>query len=191
MDEPVRRGGWLGRGVRVALGSALMTALVGCDHATKVVAKAALEGQGGLPVVDGVVELRYAQNPDIAFSAFRLLGVRPPPGVLAAGASVVLMLVAIMWIASRRKLSLVQHFGFAMVAAGAVGNVVDRLARGYVVDFIHVTRWPIFNVADVVIVLGVLLLAFGGSLGGRTKTAGAHASEPPPPPPSGPAMQPW
>ncbi|AKV04251.1 Lipoprotein signal peptidase [Labilithrix luteola] len=137
-----------------------------------------------------MVELRYAQNPDIAFSALRLLGVRPPAGALAAGAIALLVVVAVLWVASRRKLSLAQHGGFAMVAAGAIGNVLDRVANGYVVDFIHVTRWPIFNVADIVIVFGVLLLAFGGRLGGRMETGGAPPSEPPCPP-SGPSMQPW
>jgi signal peptidase II len=51
--------------------------------------------------------------------------------------------------------------GFAMVVAGALGNMVDRGLHGHVVDFIHITRWPIFNVADVAVVAGVLLLALG------------------------------
>lgn len=43
---------------------------------------------------------------------------------------------------------------------GALGNVVDRLRQGYVVDFFHVEYWPVFNVADSCIVIGVVLLAF-------------------------------
>jgi signal peptidase II len=45
--------------------------------------------------------------------------------------------------------------------AGAIGNVLDRAARGHVIDFIHVRFWPVFNVADVLVVVGVgvLLLA--------------------------------
>jgi signal peptidase II len=42
---------------------------------------------------------------------------------------------------------------------GALGNVIDRVHRGYVVDFMHLEHWPIFNVADSCIVLGVVLLA--------------------------------
>jgi signal peptidase II len=42
---------------------------------------------------------------------------------------------------------------------GALGNVIDRLHRGYVVDFMHLEHWPVFNVADSCIVLGVVLLA--------------------------------
>ena len=40
-----------------------------------------------------------------------------------------------------------------------MGNVVDRVHRGYVVDFMHLEHWPVFNVADSCIVLGVVLLA--------------------------------
>jgi signal peptidase II len=57
--------------------------------------------------------------------------------------------------------------GLALVMGGAVGNLVDRALRGHVVDFIHVSGWPVFNVADVAIVAGGLLvvLARGHSRG--------------------------
>lgn len=50
--------------------------------------------------------------------------------------------------------------GLGLLAGGAIGNVIDRLARGYVVDFIAVGAWPRFNVADSAITVGVLLLAW-------------------------------
>jgi signal peptidase II len=53
----------------------------------------------------------------------------------------------------------IEHLAFGLIAAGAIGNVIDRAARGYVVDFIHVTHWPVFNVADVAIVLGIAMHA--------------------------------
>ncbi len=43
---------------------------------------------------------------------------------------------------------------------GAMGNLVDRLVRGFVVDFIDIGFWPIFNLADISIVLGVVILAY-------------------------------
>lgn len=46
----------------------------------------------------------------------------------------------------------------AVILAGAVGNYADRVLRGYVVDFLHVTHWPVFNVADVYITVGFALL---------------------------------
>ena len=48
-----------------------------------------------------------------------------------------------------------------MVLSGAIGNIIDRLFRGYVVDFFEFTffEWPVFNVADIYVVVGVTLLA--------------------------------
>jgi signal peptidase II len=73
--------------------------------------------------------------------------------LLAAGA---IALLAFVWWRSRREGALV-NIGFAAAMAGAVGNVVDRLVHGYVVDFIHVKRWPVFNVADILVVAGIAL----------------------------------
>jgi len=50
--------------------------------------------------------------------------------------------------------------GFAMILAGAIGNLIDRIRFGYVVDFIKVFWWPNFNLADVFIVLAVMLFAW-------------------------------
>ena len=48
-----------------------------------------------------------------------------------------------------------------LILAGAVGNVIDRLARGYVVDFFEFTfiTWPVFNMADIYVVLGTIAMA--------------------------------
>lgn len=52
-------------------------------------------------------------------------------------------------------------FALALLFAGALGNLIDRIRLGYVVDFIKVYWWPTFNVADAGIVVGVVLLAWG------------------------------
>jgi signal peptidase II len=154
-----RRSPWALRAAIVTLALGLF----GCDHATKAAAHAALAGGGAVPIVDGVVELRYAANDDTAFSILRMLGLPRSAPVLLAAAVVALAVVLVAWIAARRRATLAQHVGFAAVAAGALGNVVDRAVRGYVVDFIHVTRWPVFNVADVAVVVGAALLVMGAS----------------------------
>lgn len=52
-------------------------------------------------------------------------------------------------------------FALALLFSGAIGNLIDRVRFGYVVDFIKVYWWPTFNIADIGIVLGVILLAWG------------------------------
>ncbi|HSO35907.1 MAG TPA: signal peptidase II [Labilithrix sp.] len=136
----------------------LAVSLFGCDHATKIAAKAALPPGEAVSVVHGVLELRYVPNYDTAFSLLQTLGIARIPGALLAASTVALVGIVAAWIATRKRASRSQHVGFALVLAGALGNVVDRAARGYVVDFIHLTSWPVFNVADVAVVAGMILL---------------------------------
>ncbi|WP_438037155.1 signal peptidase II [Sorangium sp. So ce204] len=132
-------------------------ALVGCDHATKAVAQAALERRGPLSIVPGVLDLRYAENRDMAFSLLR--GIQSPAkvAVLLVCSMIVLGVVLLGWWSSRRA-SVTEQAGYALIVAGALGNAIDRGVRGYVIDFIHLHRWPVFNVADIAIVAGGILL---------------------------------
>ena len=147
------------RAVRLFL--ALFTLfLVGCDHATKYAAEG-LAPRGPIDVVPGVLELRYSRNDDTAFSLLHRFGAPVESAAIFLGlvSVAVLALVLFMWWRRRHDPSRALHFGFALVVAGAVGNVIDRVMHGYVVDFIHVHFWPVFNVADVAIVAGTILLA--------------------------------
>ena len=138
----------------------LMTvSLFGCDHATKLAAESSLSGGRTMNVVNGLLELRYTANDDTAFSLLHNFGIARTPSLLIAASALALLGVVLAWIMARKRASRTQHIGFGLVLAGALGNVVDRVVRGYVVDFIHVTRWPVFNVADIAVVAGVLLLA--------------------------------
>jgi signal peptidase II len=132
-------------------------ALVGCDHATKVVAQAALERRGPVALVPGVLDLHYAENRDTAFSLLRTVHF-PGKGALLAGAALIgLSAVVIAWW-RRRRASTAEQAAYALLLAGALGNAFDRIHRGYVVDFIEIHRWPIFNVADIAVVAGGVLL---------------------------------
>jgi signal peptidase II len=137
--------------------------LVGCDHATKYLAKAELEHQSSRHVVGSLLELRYVENTDVAFNMLRWIpeGVRGPL-LLAFGALSVLLLFAVLWFAvlrGRPGAALTQA-SIVLILAGALGNYADRLVRGYVVDFIQVPHWPVFNVADVCVSAGAALLAW-------------------------------
>jgi signal peptidase II len=132
--------------------------LVGCDHATKYVAKTELEHQPPRELLGSVLDLRYAENTDVAFNALRWIpeGVRGP--LLAAVGATALLLIAFMLL--RRPGTPASRAGLVLILAGALGNYSDRLVRGYVVDFIHVPHWPVFNVADICVSVGVALLAW-------------------------------
>ena len=146
----------------------LLLALVGCDHVTKHVAKARLEGQPPRDRVHGVLDLQYVENTDVAFNVLR--GVPEPtrrPILIAGGAIAVIALVALLLRRGTRRPA--AQIALMLVAAGAIGNYADRLARGYVVDFVHLHHWPVFNVADVYVVAGAVMLV---ALSMSTRQAG-------------------
>ncbi len=136
---------------------ASIAGLVGCDHATKVAAELALRDHSPVSLVPGVVDLTYTENRDVAFDALARFSLHPPSLVIVAINLAATAAVLVVWL-RRRGAAGSEHAAFALIVAGAVGNAIDRLARGHVVDFIHVHFWPVFNVADVLVVAGVALL---------------------------------
>jgi signal peptidase II len=145
---------------RSSIGPFVVAAVVvGLDQLTKLWAVAALS-DGPVSVVDGVVRLRLTRNPGGAFSL--LTGLTPVLAVLAAVMAVVIVRT------TRRATDRVVAYSLALVLGGAVGNLVDRLVRapgflrGEVVDFVKVPHWPMFNLADSAITVGVVLLLVRG-----------------------------
>jgi signal peptidase II len=128
--------------------------LVGCDQVTKTTAKTYLESSGGVSLVDGVLELSYTENRDVAFNALSRIPEAARQRLLLAGGAFAIAIIYSLLRRSRRNLLLCA--ALALVLAGAVGNYADRVVRGYVVDFVHVTHWPVFNLADVYVTLGAL-----------------------------------
>jgi len=153
--------------------------LVGCDHVTKGVAKLELDGGGARELIRGVLDLRYVENRDVAFNLLRWVpeSIRAP-GLLVFGAVAIVALGLLLFLGrSEPRLSRV---ALVLVTAGAIGNYVDRVALGYVVDFVHVHHWPVFNVADVYVTVGYVLLALALLGYGRsgTETEKRHAQSP-------------
>ncbi|MPY97289.1 MAG: signal peptidase II [Actinophytocola sp.] len=149
---PRRRGGL------VAL---IALIVLGLDLATKILAVAVLEGQEPVRVLGGALYLQLLRNPGAAFS-------------MATGMTWLLALIAIVvvgaiiWLAPKLR-STGWAIGLALILAGALGNLIDRIFRapgvlqGHVVDFVSVFApngevWPVFNVADSVIVCGGILI---------------------------------
>jgi signal peptidase II len=151
---------------------AALVLLVGCDHATKYAAQHELRDERATPVIRGAVALEYHENHGVAFNNERVLpaSARKPiiftVGVIAMG-----VLAVALW--RRRGRTNIETAALVLVAGGAAGNLIDRVARGYVVDFVHVEHWPVFNMADVWLVAGAILLivaSMRGSMSARSRT---------------------
>jgi len=138
---------------------ALLTLLVGCDHATKLVAKTELEGQPPRPLIHSVLDLHYTENTDVAFNLLRWVPERVRAPVLVVAGVLAVVGLAVLLLRRRRDGASLSRAALLLITAGAVGNYLDRVLRGYVVDFIHLHHWPVFNVADIYVTLGGALLA--------------------------------
>ena len=130
-----------------------LLSLIGCDHASKHVAKSVFEGQQPMSLISGVLDLTYSENRGIAFSLLAEL-----PHDVSRPLLVVVNLLAVallFWLGHRSGWrGKLDRLAFLLVAAGALGNAADRAMRGYVIDFVHLHHWPVFNIADVLIVVG-------------------------------------
>ncbi len=144
--------------------------LAGCraDQASKRWARLEFRDKPALTLVPKLLEFRYAENRAIAFSMFHTLPDKTrTPLILALTGFALIALMILIW--KLRHQGLMQLFPLSLILAGALGNLQDRLAHGYVVDFVHV-HWqgiwsfPIFNLADSMITVGTALLLVGSLL---------------------------
>lgn len=124
------------------------------DRVTKTWAVSALKGQEAIELLPGVFQFNYVENSGAAFSF--LSGQR----ALLLVITFAILAVVLFFLFRGRKEPLLYRISLAMVAGGAVGNLIDRIAYGYVVDFLdfNLIHYPVFNVADCFVVVGAILL---------------------------------
>lgn len=157
-DQAPRRPGLI---TRIALVLLILSTTIGCDRATKVVAESALAGRGRLSYLSDVFRLELVRNT----GAFLSLGARlqEPLRTLLLEGFVGLLVTGLLVIALVRGRTRFQVVALALVAGGGLGNLWDRLETGAVTDFMNlglgqVVRTGIFNVADLAIVAGVVMM---------------------------------
>ena len=128
----------------------LIAGLVVCvDRLTKLFVQAALVPGQTVPLIPSVLHLTYVHNTGAAFGLFRGQG----------WWLVAVSLVICGWIVRQLRhpdaAPRAIRMSFALVLGGAIGTLVDRVWLGSVVDFIDLRVWPVFNVADACITIGV------------------------------------
>ena len=127
---------------------------VGMDQGSKAWARTLEPGRH--PVITGYWDWEPAQNPGAAFSL--IPGGSVVLALVAAGALIAIGIAAARTPPEQR----LRLAGLALVGGGALGNLIDRVRLGSVTDFVrwrvHEHLWPIFNVADAALLIGVVLL---------------------------------
>ena len=160
--QETRRAGSLGLYVALLITAAV---IVVADQLTKSLALDKL-ADGPVDVIEGILTLRLTFNPGGAFGV--LQGV--PNFFLIA--TVVIVIFILFWARSVRSRSWAVPLG--LVLGGGLGNLFDRLFRdtdGQVVDFVDLQVWPVFNLADSAITIGVLTLLIMSFMAERTDEA--------------------
>lgn len=143
------------RGLGWVLFVLVLLGVVGCDHTTKHLAARELAFGEPVALIPGWLDLRYVANADTAFGLLKgFLGPSARFWVIVTTQAVV-SIVLVAWTVSRWRASrTLDRVASAMLIGGALGNLLSRLTSGTVVDFIALSFWPVFNVADIAICVG-------------------------------------
>ncbi|MBC7325302.1 MAG: signal peptidase II [Moorella sp. (in: Bacteria)] len=132
----------------------LVLLVLGLDQLTKYIIRTNFQPNESLPVIKSIFHLTYVNNPGAAFG---LLAYKTPVFIGVTLLVAAIILVAYRFLPPDRALL---RLSLAMMLGGALGNLIDRLRFGYVVDFLDFRIWPVFNLADMAIVGGVILLCW-------------------------------
>ncbi len=134
--------------------------LVVLDQASKLFVKSHMALYETIPIVRNYLDITYTLNPGAAFSFLAEASPMFREGLLVVLAAVAIVVLTV--ILARSEHISVTSVAFAMILAGASGNLIDRAVRGRVIDFIRAhyydANFPIFNVADSAITIGVALV---------------------------------
>lgn len=155
---------------------AIAALVIVIDQAAKFWAEAALDLHQALPVIP-FFNLTLAYNEGAAFSFLSEAG--GWQRWFFTGLALLVSVVIVTWLKRLPAGDRLTAWSLSLVLGGALGNVIDRIFRGHVIDFLDVYyqqwHWPAFNVADSAIFIGVSLMLLGGLFAAREKAPGDGA----------------
>lgn len=138
---------------------ALTGAVVLLDQLSKFLALHFLSAGGSVPLVPGVLDLTLVRNPGVAFGLFS--------GYAPVLFTVITISLVLLFVIINRSHGAVEQGAFragrwalSLILGGAIGNWIDRLRFHAVIDFLDFRVWPVFNLADTAITVGVTIYFF-------------------------------
>lgn len=128
------------------------------DQVTKYIARLKLSIVGDISLIPKCLSFTYVENKGAAFGIFK------NKKFLLVGVTGIVTAAMIFYLIKNKNLNKYVKISVSLIIAGAIGNLIDRIYFGFVTDFIHfyignVFDWPVFNVADISVVCGTILLA--------------------------------
>jgi signal peptidase II len=160
----------------------ILAAVVILDQVTKAILVRVLPLHEYWPIIDGLLSVSHVHNRGAAFGVLSEAGLPHQPVLLSFLSLAALVAIGYYFVRLPARARL-PRVALALVLGGALGNLIDRVRLGYVLDFIHVYwreyAWPDFNMADSAITVGVALLILDIIIGSRaesSETAGVGAT---------------
>lgn len=132
----------------------VVLAVLVADRVTKLICQQYLMPLRSVPVIKGIFHLTYVENTGVAFGMLQGRNWFFIPAVIVVSA----LLSYLLW--SMKDANRYMKVSLALILGGAIGNLIDRIWLGYVVDFLDFRVWPVFNVADSCVVVGAILLGY-------------------------------
>ncbi|MFW5649047.1 MAG: signal peptidase II [Candidatus Alkaliphilus sp. MAG34] len=122
------------------------------DQLSKALALKYLALVGNIPIIKNIFHLTYVENRGAAFG---ILQNQKLFFIIFA-----LLVLGFIWFyAHSNELNKTMIYGLNLVAGGIIGNLIDRIRLGFVVDYLHIINFPVFNIADSAIVIGIFLIS--------------------------------
>lgn len=133
----------------------IIVLVVLADQITKQLVRSSMELYQTIPLIDRLLELTYIHNYGAAFSILQ-----NKQAFLIAFTGLAMTAIAIYVARERKKLPGAEIAALGLIVGGGLGNLIDRVAQGYVVDFLNIHILPVFNVADMAVCAGSALLVY-------------------------------
>jgi signal peptidase II len=135
---------------------AVFAGLIAVDQAIKYLVASHMKLGESIAVIGDFLHIRYLVNYGISFSLFE-----GHPSLVIAIQTAIFVVLGITFIVLYRGMAAAVQIlvGFAITLAGGVGNLIDRYVHGYVIDYISVLSFPVWNFADMCIIGGCVLIA--------------------------------
>ena len=131
----------------------IVTIILSLDQITKFLASQKIAYNQSLPVIKGVFHLTLVHNRGAAFGILR----NQVPIFIAASVFAIILILANL---RNHKHGKLYSISLSLILAGALGNFIDRVFFGYVIDFLDFRIWPVFNLADSAITVGAVILGW-------------------------------
>lgn len=133
---------------------ACIIAIVVLDQAVKFLVYSNMLPETSIPVFGNIFSITYIQNSGAAF------GILENQRSFFIVVTLLILICGIYFYPALRHKSSDLNFGAALLFGGAVGNLIDRIRFGIVIDYFDIHFWPIFNIADMAIVAGVIIIIY-------------------------------